>query len=101
MSQATRQLSIIHLSDVHFGDKHIFTPKKAVGAGRLPGQGHPELIDTLIKDLNSSDPGCPVIICITGDLAETGDPKEFRLAENFIRKLSEVDILGKPRGLEN
>ncbi|WLB55849.1 metallophosphoesterase family protein [Bradyrhizobium japonicum] len=101
MPPETRQLTIVHLSDVHFGNKHLFMPKKAVGPGRLPRQGHPELIDTLIKDLKGNDPGCPVIICITGDLAETGNPDEFRLAEQFIRKLGEEIVLGKPRGLDN
>jgi 3',5'-cyclic AMP phosphodiesterase CpdA len=97
----TRQLNIIHLSDVHFGGKHLFTPRGAVGAGNLPSQGYPELVDTLITDLKDHDPGCPVIICITGDMAETGDPAEFRQAEAFIKKLGAEEILGKSRGLEN
>jgi len=97
----TRQLVVVHLSDVHFGKNHRFSPGKAIGPGNLPKAGFPSLADTLIDDLKSADPDCPVIICITGDVAETGAANEFRQAEDFIKRLGASKILGRPRGLDN
>nr|WP_249128192.1 metallophosphoesterase [Bradyrhizobium lablabi] len=97
----TRQLVVVHLSDVHFGDHHRFSPGKAVGAGNLPKAGHPTLADSLLRDLAVADPDCPVIVCITGDLVETGTARELRHAADLIKQLAASDILGRPRGLEN
>ncbi len=96
-----KQLTIIHVSDIHFGEHHRFSPGKAVGPGNLPMEGHPELIDALVNDLAGPDPDCPVIVCITGDLAEKSKPEEFREAEKFIKRLAQEKIFGRPRGLSN
>jgi 3',5'-cyclic AMP phosphodiesterase CpdA len=98
-SDSPGQVCVIHLSDLHFGAKHVFT-EKPVGPGRLP-PGEPTLLGTILNDLKGEDPGCPVIVCITGDFAEKGDPTEFRKAEEFIRKLADAEILGKKRGIKN
>jgi 3',5'-cyclic AMP phosphodiesterase CpdA len=98
----TRQLVLIHLSDIHFGKHHRFSAPEAVGSGKVPNIGRGSLLESLRRDLGEKpDPNCPVIICITGDLAETGSASEFREAENFIKQLSTEMILGKARGLEN
>ena len=98
---ATRQLAVVHLSDVHFGGFHRFAPGRAVGEGTLPSAGFPKLIDTLKKDLQGRDLGCPVIVCITGDFAEIASAEEFEEAEQFIKELAQLEIFGKVRGLEN
>ena len=97
----TSQLLIVHLTDIHFGKHHRFNPGKAVGPGLLRKEGHPTLVDTLARDLSGPDPGCPIIICITGDFSETGSAEEFRQAESFIKTLAEIEIFGKPRGIGN
>lgn len=97
----TRQLVVVHLSDVHFGSHHRFDPGQAAGGGRLPAAGHPKLIDSLVDDLADVDPGCPVIVCITGDLTQTASSKEFREAENFIKRLATASVFGKVRGIQD
>jgi 3',5'-cyclic AMP phosphodiesterase CpdA len=95
----TRQLSIVHLSDVHFGSVHRFAPP-ATAAGDVPSEsGFPQLIDKLVDDLGNVDPGCPVIYALTGDMAQTAAFDEFKAAEEFVRELASRAILGKPRGL--
>jgi 3',5'-cyclic AMP phosphodiesterase CpdA len=89
------------LSDIHFGKHHRFSPGKPPGPGNLPSAGFPTLLDTLVTDLKTADPGCPVILCITGDVVETGAPSEFRQAEDFIKRLSTADVFGQPRGIDN
>jgi len=67
----TQQLAIIHLTDLHFGDFHRFSAGAAVGPGKKPEVGRGSLIETLRRNLGDEpDPGCPVVICITGDFAE-------------------------------
>jgi 3',5'-cyclic AMP phosphodiesterase CpdA len=97
----TRQLVVIHLSDIHFGKFHRFRAGHAIGEGDLPSRGFPRLIDTLKKDFQGSDVGCPVIVCITGDFAEIASPEEFREAEKFIKEVAKEEIFGCERGLEN
>jgi 3',5'-cyclic AMP phosphodiesterase CpdA len=98
----TRQLNIIHLSDIHFGEHHRFSQLQPIGPGKLPATGRPSLADTLLQDLRDvPDPKCPVIICITGDLAEKAISDEFREAERFIKDLADKPILGQPRTLNN
>jgi 3',5'-cyclic AMP phosphodiesterase CpdA len=99
--EITRQLVVVHLSDVHFGKLHRFSAGHAVGEGDVPARGMPKLIDTLRKDLQGNDVGCPVIVCITGDFAEIASPDEFREAEKFIKELAKTEIFGSARGLEN
>jgi predicted phosphodiesterase len=50
--------------------------------------------------LQGPDPDCPVIICITGDLAQTAHITEFKSAEEFVRGLARMEIFGRPRGME-
>jgi 3',5'-cyclic AMP phosphodiesterase CpdA len=98
----TRQLMIIHLSDIHFGPHHRFSSPPATGDGKLPAAGQVSLLESLRRDLGAqSDPGCPVILCLTGDFAETASSDEFREAEAFIKQLAIEKVYGKAPGLEN
>ena len=98
---STRQLEIIHLSDLHFGNSHRFDPPRTP-AGDVPKRtGYPRLLDKLQEDLTDSDPNCQVITCITGDLATTCSDEELKQAEDFINSIAKIPILGSPRTLEN
>ena len=47
-----RQLQIIHLSDIHFGDNHIFNPESAPGGDIPPKDRYPTMYEKLREDLN-------------------------------------------------
>lgn len=94
----TRQLEIVHLSDLHFGDMHQFNPPRSA-AGDCPEEGsYPLLVTKLAEDFANDEVHCPVIVCITGDLAQTASLREFTLAEQFISHLSDATIFGKKLG---
>src|SRR4051794_40715569 len=101
MNSVTRQLAIIHLSDIHFGPSHRFSPV-ATAAGDIPPEpDYPTLLGKLVADLATNDPGCPVLVAVTGDMAQTASYEEFKQAEQFVRDLASADIYGPPRGLES
>jgi len=111
-----KQVAIVHLSDLHFGDPHFFQPP-------LPPDGipaantRPSLLDLLVADLNSNELrelapripesggrgylDMPLIIAISGDLTETAGTKEFHQAERFISDLGNAAILGSKVTREN
>jgi 3',5'-cyclic AMP phosphodiesterase CpdA len=91
----TRQVSIIHLSDVHFGEHHTFTPERTATGDRPPEADFPSLAGTLARDLASSIHNCPVLLCITGDFAEIAAYEEFAKAEKFLTELLSKPLLGK------
>jgi 3',5'-cyclic AMP phosphodiesterase CpdA len=101
MDDQTRQVVIIHLSDIHFGKNHRFNPPATVAGDQPVDSSFPTLLGKLAEDLDGPDPGCPVIICITGDLVETADVSEFSQAEDFVHGLATLPILGKARGLQS
>src|SRR5579862_3106245 len=97
----TKQVVIVHLSDLHFGRHHRFNPPPTT-AGDIPVRnGYPTLLEKLSEDLDQPDPKCPTIICITGDVAETGDSKEFGDAELFIRQLANTKVFGHTHPLKD
>ncbi len=97
----TKQLVVIHLSDLHFGKRHRFNPPPTT-AGDIPVRdGYPTLLAKLAEDLDQPDPKCPALVCITGDLAETGDLKEFGDAELFVRELAKTRVFGHARPLRD
>jgi 3',5'-cyclic AMP phosphodiesterase CpdA len=96
---STKQVVIVHLSDLHFGKHHRFNPPPATGGDIPTREGYPTLLEKLSQDLDLPDPKCPVLLCITGDLAETGDPKEFADALLFLRELAKARIFGRERPL--
>lgn len=91
-----RQLLVLHLSDIHFGD-HCFDPP----AGDTDAAGYPTMLAKVLADLAPEDPGCPVLIALTGDFAQKATFQEFKRAEEFVRELADADVLGRKRGLES
>jgi predicted phosphodiesterase len=94
-----RQVEIIHLSDLHFGDNHVFDPEKTPSGDMPSTSGMPDLAAKLSEDVLrqgelapwSGDRG---ILCVTGDFADNGSYSEFRRARSFLEKM--VKDLGLP-----
>jgi 3',5'-cyclic AMP phosphodiesterase CpdA len=114
-----RQLTLVHLTDIHFGPKHAFQPP-------LPPDGHPAVArgwPTLLQSLTSDwmggtfadrgapptpsgfpparlradgkpDPNTRVVVAITGDLTETSKDTEFADAQAFLKGCAESMIFG-------
>jgi 3',5'-cyclic AMP phosphodiesterase CpdA len=121
MMSSWRQLSIVHLTDLHFGDYHAFQPP-------LPPDGHPsvpagwpKVLESLSRDWmfgtfadrgapptpsgfppsaiqadGRPDPNTRVIVAITGDLTQTARDTEFADADAFIRGCWTATITGWP-----
>src|SRR4051812_9160821 len=101
LQSETSQLVVVHLSDVHFGENHRFTTPPTAGGDTPSDRSFPTLLAKLAEDLDKPDPGCPVIVCISGDLVQTGAFVEFKQAEQFITSLATTPLFGQPRGIES
>jgi 3',5'-cyclic AMP phosphodiesterase CpdA len=97
----TRQILILHFSDLHFGSRHRFNPPRTAGGDEPDDSSFPSLIERLVGDLSGPDPNCPIAVCITGDLVETGSIEEFCRAEEFINGLAKSELFGKRVGTES
>jgi 3',5'-cyclic AMP phosphodiesterase CpdA len=96
-----RQLHVIHLSDLHFGEDHRFNIPTMVAGDRPSRPGYPTLFEKLTEDLVDPSPVEHLIFCITGDFAT--DPSkfyEFSKAEQFVKQIASADAHGRKRGLE-
>ena len=51
-----RQLTIIHLTDIHFGKDHRFDPARAPDGSLASRVGVPKLYQSILKDLASRKP---------------------------------------------
>lgn len=88
-------LEVIHLSDLHFGEKFVGNETPA-------REGVFDLCQSILNDLPGLNVSIPVsnaaghwemqkmdyerIVCITGDFVETGDFKEFKQAQHFVEQ---------------
>jgi 3',5'-cyclic AMP phosphodiesterase CpdA len=114
-----RQLTLVHLTDLHFGDKHRFEPPVPPDGRPGKGRGWPTLLESLTKDWmtgNFADkgvvpgpsggpangrapdekrnPNTRVVIALTGDLTETAKDTEFRDARKFVEGCVGTTIFG-------
>jgi 3',5'-cyclic AMP phosphodiesterase CpdA len=98
----TRQLHIIHLSDLHFGNDHRFmSPSTTTGDTPLRS-GFPSLIDKLRQDFEDPPQLQNLVLCLTGDFATNPNNFiEFRRAEEFIKALAAAPIHGAVRGMNS
>ena len=90
--RAGQSLTIVHLSDLHFGpSSHRFGSQTA--AARDRAAAGPSLLDSLKADLAavlSREPpetSAPVLIAVTGDLTHEAKPDQFHEAARFISDL--------------
>lgn len=86
--QAGQPLTIVHVSDLHFGPSHRFEHLTTAGGDRVAdGQ---TLLESLKADLVSvlseetPESSAPIIIAVTGDLTDTAAPEQFREASILI-----------------
>lgn len=101
-THTTRQLHIVHLSDLHFGNDHRFMAPAPVSGGAVLRPGFPSLLDKLKQDFAEPAPIENLIICLTGDFATNPENDfEFERAEQFVRGLAQTKIHGEVRGLNN
>lgn len=99
--EQTRQLEIIHLSDIHFGKNHRFIPS-ITPSGDLPeDSSYPTLSSKLIEDLKEIDPDSKVIVCISGDLTEEGSYDELQQAKTFILDIVKAEVFNKSFGIHD
>jgi len=75
-------LLILHLSDLHFGNKNRFSHD---APGEL-SQAFYRSVQDAIRDIGSHSE--IVLVVISGDLAETGLPSEFKYAREFLTTLA-------------
>lgn len=88
----TRQIEILHVSDLHFGPKHRFRPPAAADGSETSSAGVPSLLEHLLEDLkvvNAAGGQVRRVLCVTGDLTESGSFGELRDAADFVRGLAE------------
>jgi 3',5'-cyclic AMP phosphodiesterase CpdA len=114
MSVNPRQLTIIHLTDLHFGKNHRFNPP-GLSASRL---GIPKLYQSILKDLAARSPEerayltgstagsgsnkVRTVFALTGDFTQTGIRDEFVEAEEMFDGLLETKVFGwqiRPRDI--
>ncbi|HRI68749.1 MAG TPA: metallophosphoesterase, partial [Polyangium sp.] len=76
-----KRLTLVHLSDPQFGDKHGFAQDTSMGslADRLA---------TSFECLRDEHDVRPDLVIVSGDLAERGLPSEFKDVEAFLRSLA-------------
>ncbi|MHC2432737.1 metallophosphoesterase [Bradyrhizobium sp. USDA 4451] len=107
-----KQLTIIHLSDMHFGQRHFFNPPSAGAASE-----ERTLLWSISKDLQSgafalghefsgpvqseaSGPGSVprTIFALTGDFNERCTQPEFKQSETFLQGLYDITVFGHKVG---
>jgi 3',5'-cyclic AMP phosphodiesterase CpdA len=108
----TRHVELIHISDVHFGESHRFSPEMTPDGAAAAESEYPTLSDCLLRDLLDETNGpprphlgasghgdgrgwdvplMPKLLCLTGDFAQAATKKEFAQAIDFVKRIS-----GKP-----
>lgn len=89
-----RQINIVHISDLHFGDQHQFQAPISQMEDRPSDDGYPSLSTKLSEDLKSLNIDGPVLFCASGDFAETAEPEEFAAAEKFLSDMFTAEFDG-------
>jgi hypothetical protein len=56
MTPQRRQLTIVHMTDLHFGANHRFDPHHAPDGTSASRIGVPKLFQSILKDLGSRSP---------------------------------------------
>jgi len=89
LAQASGELTILHLSDMQIGHRHLFGGNGDISKDRLRSILFRELQEDL-SDLAHQHGLRPDIILVTGDLTASGLPDEFDQATEFLAALSEA-----------
>lgn len=83
-SKTNDKISILHISDLHFGGSHRFLPMDGFSIDDTPKLS--SLITEDIKNLNLTIDA----IVISGDITSTGDSEEFEFAIDHIKELHKL-----------
>jgi 3',5'-cyclic AMP phosphodiesterase CpdA len=75
---------LLHLSDLHFGNKNRFSDDKPSDLGKA---FHGALVAAR-KDRNIPDSEATSLVIVTGDFVESGLPSEFNAAREFLTSLA-------------
>lgn len=100
-NELTRQIEIVHISDIHFGPDHRFVPPLTPDGDRGSYEGYPKLSEKLQEDFADGDPGSPVVVCITGDITTKASYEEFEEAEGFINWLTKTTVYGRKQNISS
>ena len=76
---------LLHLSDLHFGNKNRFANDKPSDLGRAFHRA----LQAARKERHIPDTMAVSLVIVTGDIVESGLPSEFRAALEFLVSLSE------------
>ena len=98
MADSWRQVSILHLSDLHFdavGSAHRFRPGVTPSGDFAEEEDFPSLAGALIKDLRRRRRDHPVLLAVTGDLTDKASAADYAAAETFLRDLTSAPVLGR------
>ena len=99
----TNQIKIIHLSDLHFGSKHVCNPDdpKASKNGIVPlaklikGDLSKQTWMPQTSDEVDAKDDLPIFIIASGDFTQTASFEEFEEARGFLDELISEPILGE------
>ena len=95
------ELTILHLSDLHFGDPEYFwTTSAAFPAAVRPLHDRPTLFSTLITDLNHLKAKYqiwPHMVVVSGDLLDRGNRLGIKSCVDFLTELAQALGLGHER----
>lgn len=86
----TRGNSILHLSDIHFGDDHGYPPIPSSS----PLSVHP-LVEAITGAIREAALGTPGVVVVSGDFLTKGNPEGYIVAQNFLVAILERLGLGK------
>lgn len=76
---------LLHLSDLHFGNKNRFASDKPSDLG----SAFHRALQAARKERQIPDPMAVSLVIVTGDIVESGLPSEFRAALEFLVSLAE------------
>jgi 3',5'-cyclic AMP phosphodiesterase CpdA len=95
MRHNLKQLSILHISDLHFGSSHRFDPPATPSSDIPVRRGIPTLFDSLEADFATGQVESPLVVAVTGDLTQQAAQEEFDQAAKLLIGFEETSILGK------
>ncbi|MEK6258137.1 MAG: DUF4062 domain-containing protein [Planctomycetota bacterium] len=84
---------LLHLSDLHFGNKNRFANDKPADLGRAFHRA----LQAARQERQIPDSMTVSLVIVTGDIAESGLPSEFRAALEFLISLAEEMKLSRDR----
>lgn len=95
------ELTVLHLSDLHFGDEEYFwsTPKVFSAAAR-PAHDRPTLAGTVINDLRDLQAKFslwPDLVIVSGDLLDHASSQGIEPCISFLAELADALGLGRER----